>query len=575
MPTENHPENSIFDDAQDQISIAILAVSLLAIDHQNLTGIDFIARANSIREKVFKNIAALFGEMDFMKIHPSVTDTQLLGGLDFSGTIELGKPVYLKGYLQSTNKLFFLAMAERFDRGLIARFTEQIDTNQNHCFLASNEGTEDESLATALSERLAFQISLEGLRSKDWGKVRFNARKIKSAKTKVKRIRITENIINTYVMLAAELGITSIRAPLMACYAARAAAALRGSMEIDQSDVLNGAKLVLAHRSTILPETQDEREQDEEPDFPSDNKESEDRKSELEGIVSKEILLDAVLSALPKDIIKNLTKNEMARNQGSSGSGSGQKKLSNRRGRPLRSQPGSLNSRNRLDIVETLRAAAPWQKIRINRSRFPNSNIKIRSSDIRIKRNEERSDRLIVFTVDASGTSAFGRLGETKGAIEILLSEAYARRDQVALISFKGNSAKIELPPTRSLVQTKKRLAALPGGGGTPLASGLEEAYNLAMKSRNRGITPTLAILTDGKGNIARDGSPGRDIAKRDTENLSKVIRASLIPSIVIDISTRPQREALELANGLGAKYIALPKADSKRLSSAVTEAME
>ncbi len=575
MPEETVSEASIPANTQEQISTIILAINLLATDYENLRGINLIGRACSFREKIFNEIASVFVEMKLQKILPSVTDTQLFGGLDFSRTIASGKPIYLEGHLKKTNQLFLLTMAERFDPTLVAKLTDSMDNDNTNCFLASNEGIDDESLADALSERLAFSLALDGIRFHDWGKIHFNIRKIESAKNRLKKITITKDIIHTYVTLALELGINSMRAPLMAGYAARAAAAFGGRDTIDKSDIVNGAKLVLAHRSMMLPTMQEPAVQEKEPEFPNDRKESEDMSGEADGTTPKEILLDAILSALPNDVLKNLLENRKSSNQNISNSGSGQKKVSNRRGRPLPSRPGRLDSSNRLDIVETLRTAAPWQKIRSKSLDFSKTNIKIRSSDIRIKKNQERSDRLVIFTVDASGTSAFGRLGETKGAIEILLSEAYARRDQVALISFRGSSAKIELPPTRSLVQTKKRLAALPGGGGTPLASGLEEAYKLAINARGRGLTPTLAILTDGKGNIARDGSPGRDNAKRDVDNLSKVIRASKIPCIVIDISRRPQREALELANVLSSKYIALPKADSKSLSSAVTEAME
>ena len=177
--------------------------------------------------------------------------------------------------------------------------------------------------------------------------------------------------------------------------------------------------------------------------------------------------------------------------------------------------------------------------------------------------------------MDASGTSALGRIGETKGAIEILLSEAYDRRDQVALISFRGQTAQMELPPTRSLVQTKKKLAGLPAGGGTPLASSLSVSYNLALQAKNRGLTPSLAFLTDGKGNIALDGTPSRTISASETKNLAQKISFAKIPAIVIDISNRPQGEAKDLAKNLMATYLALPRADSRQLSTAVTAVMD
>ena len=103
--------------------------------------------------------------------------------------------------------------------------------------------------------------------------------------------------------------------------------------------------------------------------------------------------------------------------------------------------------------------------------------LELRADDIRLKQAQERSDRLLIFTVDASGSSALARLAEAKGAVELLLAQAYARRDHVALVAFRGAGAEVLLPPTRSLVQTKRRLAGLPGGGGTPLASGLAAAH--------------------------------------------------------------------------------------------------
>ena len=69
--------------------------------------------------------------------------------------------------------------------------------------------------------------------------------------------------------------------------------------------------------------------------------------------------------------------------------------------------------------------------------------IEVRSSDFRIRRFAERREATIVFAVDASGSAAFARLAEAKGAIELLLAQAYARRDHVSLLAFKGLAAEL------------------------------------------------------------------------------------------------------------------------------------
>ncbi|ARE40114.1 Protoporphyrin IX Mg-chelatase subunit D [Rhodovulum sp. P5] len=167
------------------------------------------------------------------------------------------------------------------------------------------------------------------------------------------------------------------------------------------------------------------------------------------------------------------------------------------------------------------------------------------------------------------------RLAEAKGAVELLLAEAYARRDHVALVSFRGEEAELLLPPTRSLVQTKRRLAALPGGGGTPMAAGLKTALEVAIQAKGRGMTPTVALLTDGRANIALDGTPNRALAAEDAQKMATAIRFNGFPSMVIDMGNRPERSLKALADTLGGPYIPLPRADSNRLSSAVSAALD
>jgi magnesium chelatase subunit D len=200
--------------------------------------------------------------------------------------------------------------------------------------------------------------------------------------------------------------------------------------------------------------------------------------------------------------------------------------------------------------------------------------LQIRPADIRLKRYQDHSDRLLVFTVDASGSSALSRLAEAKGAVELLLAQAYARRDHVALVAFRGTEAELLLPPTRSLVQTKRRLAALPGGGATPLAAGMATAFEQATQAVRRGLTPTVAILTDGRANIALDGTANRKQAALDAQQIARLLRASGIDALVIDTGNRPEPALRDLAQTLAATYLPMPRADAKRLSQSVATAL-
>ena len=232
----------------------------------------------------------------------------------------------------------------------------------------------------------------------------------------------------------------------------------------------------------------------------------------------------------------------------------------------------------RLNVVETLRAAAPWQRLRreeVARLRGkpdPKAakRIEIRQDDFRITRFKHRSETTTVFIVDASGSSALHRLAEAKGAVELLLADCYVRRDRVALVAFRGQAAEILLPPTRSLVRAKRLLAGLPGGGGTPLASGIDLGMMLADSVKRRGGTPIVIIMTDGRANVARDGSGGRARATEDALSAARLMRAAEVTTLVIDTSPRPQQQGRDLAAEMGARYLPLPHADANSLSHAV-----
>ncbi|WP_444665913.1 magnesium chelatase subunit D [Cereibacter changlensis] len=544
------------------------ALALLAVDPAGLKGLWLRARASPLRDRVTGALASL--PLPLRRIHPTIGDEALFGGLDLAATLASGAPVIARGLLTEPAALV-LAMAERCPAGLAARLGAALD-QPKHCLIALDEGAErDELLPNGLIDRLGLFLDLDGLQSADTRPPALDADRLAEARARLPRVMLPERAGETLARVAAQLGIASLRAPTLALAAARAQAALEGHDVVTEDDLRRACDLVFAHRALPAPE-----EAPPEPEPPEDNEPPEDQpppeEQQGEEVFPEEMLVEATRAALPADLLAQLAAGRAAR-MARGASGTGAAKGGNRRGRPLPSRAGRLGTGARIDLVATLRAAAPWQPLR-RRQQQTDAVLLVRPSDIRLKRFRETSDRVLIFAVDASGSSAMARLAEAKGAVELLLGQAYARRDHVALVAFRGRDAELMLPPTRSLVQTKRRLAGLPGGGATPLAHGLQMALAVGMQARARGLTPTIALLTDGRGNIALDGSANRAQAEEDAQKLATSIRASGLPALVIDTANRPQPGLAALARALDAPYLALPRADAYKLSTALGQAL-
>jgi magnesium chelatase subunit D len=538
-------------------------MQLLAIDPA-LGGMVLRARSGPVRD-------GLVGLLDWLpqpqhRIHPAISDEALFGGLDLSATLAKGRFVQEQGLLSRPGTVI-LTMAERAATQLAARLSMVLDAGSTHRLIALDEGAEpDEALNPKLAERLAFAADLSDVSVTE--ATLPDAFDPAAAITHLRHLRhvaVPDDLCEQLTRIAAQFGIDSLRAPLFALRAAKAHAALRGKMTVDANDVEIACLLVLAHRATQMPGSDEEEPESPEPDqTDGDDQDQTDTRD-----LPDELLLEAIKALLPDNLLDRIAAQKARQGKGS---GSGAARKGNRRGRPMPSRAGRLGDGARVDIVATLRAAAPWQTIR--KQSTGRDSLQVRSDDIRVKRFEEKSDRLLVFTVDASGSSALSRLAEAKGAIELLLAQAYARRDHVALVSFRGTQAEVLLPPTRSLVQTKRRLAALPGGGGTPLAAGIVAALEQAIAATRKGLTPTIVILTDGRANVALDGAGNRVQAAADAQRMAQVVRAQRIDALVIDTGNRPEPALSALAQTLGAIYLPLPRADAARLSASVATAL-
>ncbi|MFP8833615.1 magnesium chelatase subunit D [Hydrogenophaga sp. XSHU_21] len=571
---------------------ATLAAALCAVDPVGLGGVVLRGPHSPLRDAWLTTFRDLLPESSpWLRLPHHAGESALLGGLDLAATLQAGRPVAQRGLLaRAHGGALVLPMAERTAPGNAALLAHALDTGQvslqrdglsltapaTFALIALDEGeADDERLCEPLLDRLAFALALRPASENDtlpsWTR-----EDIATARAALTEVRVPDHLVQALCAAAAAWGIASLRAPLLAVRVARAAAALAGLDEAGDTEAALAANLVLAHRATRLPT---EPEAEAEPEPPPEQAPEQDTETEpptedqpAETAQLDDRLIDAIQAALPEGLLAALQAGQQrgakARAQGTAGALMKHAK----RGRPVGSRRSDARDGARLHLLDTLRAAAPWQRLRQRTASAEGGarRIEVRREDFHVQRLRQRRPSTTVFVVDASGSAALHRLAEAKGAVELLLADCYVRRDQVAVLAFRGAGADLLLPPTRSLARAKRALGALPGGGGTPLAAGIDAARELAQQIARRGESPLTVFLTDGRANIARDGTPGRSVAALNALESAQAFAALGLTALVIDTSPQPADPARELAAAMAAAYLPLPHAGAQGLSRAV-----
>nr|WP_141820027.1 VWA domain-containing protein [Ornithinimicrobium humiphilum] len=219
-----------------------------------------------------------------------------------------------------------------------------------------------------------------------------------------------------------------------------------------------------------------------------------------------------------------------------------------------------------LHLVETLRAAA--ERHATDASGSAEGRFVLHASDLRTAVREGREANLLLFCVDASGSmAARRRMVQVKTAILSLLTDAYRRRDKVAMISFRGTDAEVTLPPTGSVEVAAALLDELPAGGRTPLAEGLLTAADVVRRERLRDdrLRPLLVVVTDGR---ATSGADAVDRSRLAAAHVA-VMR---VPSIVVDCEEGPLRLGLarRLSAHLQAEHVPMARISATGLVDVV-----
>ena len=235
-----------------------------------------------------------------------------------------------------------------------------------------------------------------------------------------------------------------------------------------------------------------------------------------------------------------------------------------------------------LALVDTLRAAAPYQRLRaatkteqeklstqsqqLKHQGGKGLAIVIKPQDYRRKAREKRIGAYQLFVVDASGSmAARHRMEATKAAILSLLRDSYIHRDSVGLIAFRKESAEVLLPFTRSVERAERLLASMPTGGKTPLAHGLRMAYTMCdrLLRAHRAERIQIICITDGRATSGDSEDP-----VTESKQWARILGTLPVDCIVIDTETGFIKLGLakELCKLMNGSYYAMDTITAERI---------
>lgn len=390
---------------------------------------------------------------------------------------------------------------------------------------------------------------------------------LKKAQKTLHVISYDHDNLTLCIKLASECNTHGHRAERALFLAARAYAALMGDTKLETSHIHKVAPFCLLHRQKELPPPPPPEEESQKNDANEATLKHDETSSQTQ---------DATASSMPKE-------NESTSSTSQEGSGKEeiiraqeplklkpfwlQKDQKVRKGLGLRTATKTSIKRGRtirtlskegddISLSSTIRSAAPWQRVR---GRKEGECLSIEAADIQIKQREAKSSYTVIMLVDASGSmGAKARIKQAKEACLGILKDAYTKREEVAVIAFKSNEARLVVAPTRAKSIVKEQLDAIPVGGKTPLSAALRELYmlsqNITKKDPQRRIL--AVILSDAKANVSSDSTykPWEEVTQWATLLATK----PAISSIVVDTETKGLisfGKAKELALLLNAQY--------------------
>lgn len=537
---------------------------------------------------------AVAAAVPFITLPLGATEDRVLGSLDIASALQGGKRVFQPGLLASAHRgILYIdevnLLADHLVDVLLDVAAMGVNAVQreglsiSHPARISLIGTmngEEGDLRPQLLDRFALMVDVTAPREKavrsevvrrriafEADPAGFTARwtpqqdalraQLAVAQGLLPVVTLDDAMLDLISHLCIEFEVASLRADIVMHKAARGIAALDGRSWVTADDVRTAATLVLPHRRRRKPFEQpgldqdklDELMRDATPPTAGDN--TGDASQEQQGEAGEpEEQLFAAGGAAPAPKLATTVTLDTAR----STAGRRSATANAARGHVVRAVPDAQPTS--LAIQATLRSAALREPGHLNVTR----------ADLHQQVRAGKNANLILFVVDASGSMAAQRRMEAvKGSVLALLTDAYQRRDEVAVIAFRGQSAQLQLAPTRSVDRAEQGLRELPTGGRTPLPHALQLALEMLAKRASDALSPLMVLLTDGKANVALE--TGAD-PWQETLALAGALAGQAVPALVIDTETGYLKlgRAAQLAQALGAQCLTLEQLSSENL---------
>ncbi len=439
-------------------------------------------------------------------------------------------------------------------------------------------------------------------------------RRIVTARRLLPGIRFPPHMRRFISELCCAKAVAGHRADIVLEQAARALAAYAGDAMVRSEHIRRVAAMVLLHRmrdaepppppppsreesephdreNEVAPEQEQEQQaqQEQEEAQPSSDLDSSDQqraepqlqeeerdRQEQETPGAGDAARDMVFEIGEPFRVRTITAPKDRRTRRGSGRRS-RSRISQKQGRYIKSVPAGAGVDNDIALDATIRAAAPFQRGRAERTGPAGSGLAVHltPADVRVKIREKRIGNLLLFVVDGSGSmGARGRMTASKSAILSLLLDAYQKRDKVAMVTFRRQEAQVNLPVTGSVELAGRLLAEMPVGGRTPLSAGLVKGYELVRNYliREPSGRPIVIILTDGKSNV----SLGSDKPVDEMVHLATgMAQESRVQYIVVDTEEEGLVTfglAKKLAAALGGEYCKTKDLQAEELVRLVRE---